>query len=119
MNFAATPRLPRALLHDIKVYERTFVRDGPGGQSRPVEKAVKTFKGIAMPLSNKDLKDLPEGTYTENSQKLYTDDPVEIKPGQIIRDTYDGQQYTVKTELNHNTLHPMVRYIVEGVVKKK
>ena len=33
--------------------------------------------------------------------------------------TYDGQQYTVKTELNHNTLHPMVRYIVEGVVKKK
>ncbi len=68
MNFAATPRLPRALLHDIKVYERTFVRDGPGGQSRPVDKAIKTFKGIVMPLSNKDLKDLPEGTYTENSQ---------------------------------------------------
>ena len=117
MNFAATPRLPRALLHPIKVYERTFVHDGPGGQSRPVDKAVKTFKGIIMPLSNKDLKYLPEGTYTENSQKLYTDDPVKIRPNQIIEDTFDGQRYTVKTELGHNTIHPMVRYIVEGVVK--
>ena len=43
---------------------------------------------------------------------------MEIKPGQIIRDTYDGQLYTVKTELAHNTVHPMMRYIVEGVVKK-
>ena len=118
MNFAATPRLPRALLHQLKVYERTFVRDGPGGQSRPVEKAVKTFRGIALPLSNKDLKDLPEGTYTENSQKLYTDDPVEIDTNQIIEDTFDGQRYTVKTSLGHNSIHPMVRYIVEGVVKK-
>ena len=118
MNFAATPRLPRALLHQLKVYERTFVRDGPGGQSRPVEKAVKTFKGIVMPLSNKDLKDLPEGTYTENSQKLYSDDPVEVSTNQIIEDTFDGQRYTVKTSLGHNSIHPMVRYIVEGVVKK-
>ena len=55
MNFAATPRLPKALLHSLKVYERTFVRDGPGGQSRPLEKAVKMFKGIVLPLSNKDL----------------------------------------------------------------
>lgn len=39
-----------------------------------------------------------------------------LKPGQVIRDTYDGQQYTVKTELGHNSIHPMLRYIVEGVV---
>ena len=38
------------------------------------------------------------------------------KPGQIIRDTYDGQQYMVVTELAHNTIHPLLRYIVEGVV---
>lgn len=118
MNFAATPRLPRALLHPLKVYERTFVRDGPGGQSRPVEKAVKTFKGIVLPLSDKDLKNLPEGTYTQNAQKLYTDDRVEIGTNQIIEDTFDGQRYTVKTVLGHNSIHPMVRYIVEGVVKK-
>ena len=118
MNFIATPRLPRALLHPLKVYERTFVRDGPGGQSRPVEKAVKTFKGIVLPLSDKDLKNLPEGTYTQNAQKLYTDDPVTLKPGQIVRDTFDGQRYTVKTMLAHNSIHPMLRYIVEGVVGK-
>lgn len=118
MNFAATPRLPRALLRSLKVYERIFVRDGPGGQSRPVEKAVKTFKGIVMPLSNKDLKDLPEGTYTQSSQKLYTDTPVEISINQIIEDPFDGQRYTIKTSLDHNSIHPMVRYIVEGVVKK-
>ena len=50
--------------------------------------------------------------------QLYTDDAIDIQPGQIIRDTFDGQQYTVTTELAHNTIHPMVRYIVEGVVKK-
>lgn len=86
-------------------------------QSRPVDEPVTSFWGIVMPLSNLDLKRLPEGSYTYNSQKLYTDDPVEIKPGQIILDTYDGQKYTVTQELSHNSIHPMVRYIVEGVKK--
>lgn len=119
MNFAATPWLPRALLHKLTVYEHTYERDPKnGGQSRPVEKTVATFMGVVMPLSNKDLKYLPEGTYTQNSQKLYTDDPIKITPGQTILDPFDGQRYTVKTVLGHNTIHPMVRYIVEGVVKK-
>ena len=71
-----------------------------------------------LPLSNKDWRQLPEGSYTADSQKLYTDDPVEIEAGQTIVDSYDGQKYVVKTELSHNTIHPMHRYIVEGVVKK-
>ncbi len=119
MNFYNTPRLPRQLLHDLMVYEHVFERDpANGGQSRKVEKAVAKFKGIVMPLSNKDWERLPEGTYTKNSQKLYTDDSIEIEPGQIVEDTFDGQRYTVKTELGHNSIHPMVRYIVEGVVKR-
>ena len=64
------------------------------------------------------LKNLPEGTYTQNAQKLYTDDRVEIGTNQIIEDTFDGQRYTVKTSLGHNSIHPMMQYIVEGVVKK-
>ncbi len=115
--FYNTPRLPRALLHPLVAYEKVS-EPGPGGQFRPVTKAVSAFMGVVMPLSNKDMKYLPEGSYTQNSQKLYTDDPVSLRPGQVIRDTHDGQRYTVKTELNHNTIHPMVRYIVEGVVKK-
>ncbi len=115
--FCNTPRLPRALLHPLVAYKQISV-PGPGGQFRPVTKAVSAFQGVVMPLSNKDWKLLPEGSYTQNSQKLYTDGPVTLEPGQIIRDTYDGQRYTVKTELAHNTIHPMLRYIVEGVVRK-
>ncbi len=118
MPFAA-PRLPRALLHILTVSDREFVRDpANGGQYKPVDTAVKSFWGVVLPLSNLDWKRLPEGIYTHNSQKLYTDDPVVIKPGQIIRDTYDGQLYTITSELAHNTIHPMLRFIVEGVVKK-
>ena len=113
------PKLPRALLHILTVSNRTFVRDvANGGQSRPHDEVVASIWGAVLPLSNLDWKLLPEGTYTQNSQKLYTDDLVEIKPGQLIRDTYDGQQYTVLSELAHNTIHPMRRFIVEGVVKK-
>ena len=115
MKFYNTPRLPRALLHPLVVYDKVSV-PGPGGQSRPVTKAVAAFLGVVMPLSNEDWQLLPEGTYPQNSQKLYTDGPVTIKPGQTIRDTYDGQCYTVKTKLAHNTIHPMLRYIVVGVV---
>ena len=99
--FYNTPRLPRALLHILTVIKRTYVR-GPGGQSKPVDETVTSFWGVVMPLSNLDWKQLPEGSYTQNSQKL---------------DTYDGQQYTVKQELSHNSIHPMHRYLVEGVKK--
>lgn len=115
--FYNTPRLPRALLHILTVTERTFER-APGGQSRPIETPVKSFWGVVLPLSNLDWKQLPEGSYTQNSQKLYTDEPVDIEPGQLIRDTYDGQQYTVTQKLSHNSIHPMHRYLVEGVKMK-
>lgn len=114
---SATPKLPRALLHILTVTNRTFVK-APGGQTRPVDEVVKSFWGIVLPLSNSDWKQLPEGTYTQNSQKLYTDDPIDIQPGQIILDTYDGQKYTVVQKLSHNSIHPMLRFLVEGVVKK-
>lgn len=113
----ATPKLPRALLHILTVTNRTFVREA-GGQYKPVDETVKSFWGVILPLSNLDWKFLPEGSYTQNSQKLYTDDFIDIQPGQIIRDTYDGQQYTVIQKLSHNSIHPMLRFLVEGVVKK-
>lgn len=115
--FYNTSRLPRALLHPLVAYEKVS-EPGPGGQFRQVTKAVSVFQGVVLPLSNKDWELLPEGSFTQNSQKLYTDAAVNLKPGQTVRDSYDGQQYTVKTELSHNTIHPMLRYIVEGVVNK-
>ena len=115
--FYNTPRLPRALLHPIEIIQQKRAA-GPGGQSMLVDEATATFKGAVLPLSNKDWEQLPEGFYTKDSQKLYTDDKITLTTGQVIRDTHDGQRYTVKTELNHNTIHPLLRYIVEGVVKK-
>ena len=115
--FYNTPRLPRPLLHPLVAYDKVS-EPGPAGQSRQVTKAVSAFMGVVMPLPNKDWELLPEGSYTQNSQKLYTDGPVTLKPGQIVRDTFDGQRYTVKTMLAHNSIHPMLRYIVEGVVGK-
>lgn len=116
INFYNTPRLPRALLHVLTVSTITYERKA-GEAPKPVEEATRSFMGVVMPLTNKDLKLLPEGSYTANTQKLYTDDPINIKPGQTITDTYDGQKYTVKKILNHNSIHPMNRYIVEGVEK--
>ena len=114
--FFATPKLPRALLHILTVCDREFERVS-GGQQRPVDKNIRSFWGVVLPLANLDWKLLPEGAYTQNTQKLYTDDPIEIKVGQIIRDTYDGQQYTVTQKLSHNSIHPMFRFLVEGVTK--
>lgn len=119
MMYNATPRLPRALLHILTVSNKTFIRDpAQGGQSRPVEETVTSFWGAILPLSNADWKQLPDGMYSYKSLKLYTDDPVQIQPGQVIRDTFDGNLYTVTNELSHNTLHPMIRYIVERALKK-
>lgn len=114
--FYNTPRLPRALLHKLEIIEQKKV-PGPGGQTGFQDVAVSSFMGVVLPLSNKDWEMLPEGTFTKDSQKLYTDDAITLTTGQIVRDPHDGQRYTVKTELNHNTIHPLLRYIVEGVVK--
>ena len=67
-------------------------------------------------MSNEYCKLLPECSYTKKSQKLYIDGPAILKPGQTNLDTYDVQKYTVKTALAHNSIHPMRRYIIEGVV---
>ena len=61
--FNSTPRLPRALLHILTVTKRNFVRDAEnGGQMRPVFEPAVSFWGVVMPLSNKDWRQLPEGT---------------------------------------------------------
>lgn len=117
--FHNTPRLPKQLLHTMQVVERRFERSKThGNQSRPVDTIISEFKGVILPLSNQDLRLLPEGSIIENTQKLYTDDIVSIRPGDIVFDLRDGQRYTVKTLLDHNTIHPMRRYIVEGVTDK-
>ncbi|MDR1465438.1 MAG: hypothetical protein LBJ11_09095 [Oscillospiraceae bacterium] len=109
-----TPLIPAGLLHDI-----IDVRPGDGyydmnngGQWVQGAATEATFSGIILPIDNEDLQYNPAGTFTVNSQKLYTNGH-SLRPGQTVRDTLDGTTYTVKQELRHTPLHPMKRYVVE------
>jgi hypothetical protein len=114
VNFAK-PQIPFGLLHDMTLVTPGGARDSAnGGQWKPtLNPAALTFKGVVMPLSNKDLQHLPEGTYTKNSQKLYTNGAT-VAVGATFTDTYDSATYTIKQELTHGPVHPMKRYLVEA-----
>ena len=109
----AKPMIPAAFLHDMKMHSVSLERDAVNvGLRRPSDRSSKSFKGLVMPLSNEDLQYLPEGTFTKNSQKLYTNG-ARLAVGSQFTDPYDDATYTVKQELTHGPLHPMQRYMVE------
>jgi hypothetical protein len=112
-NFAK-PQLPAGLLHDMKRIVVTTERDDDnGGQLRPSAPSTQTFKGVVMPVSNSDLRRMPEGTYTHSTQKLYTNG-ARLSVGAQFIDTFDGAAYTVTQELTHGPIHPLKRYLVEN-----
>jgi hypothetical protein len=83
-----------------------------GGQYHPDAPPTKvSFQGVVMPVSDKDWRNAPEGTYTENSCKLYTNG-FTLEVGAQITDEYDGQTYTVSQELSHGPIHSMKRYLI-------
>lgn len=108
------PKLPKSLLHDM--YEVHTEGGGydkdNGGQWKPGTPVETKFQGVVMPLNNEDLQYVDSGTYTLNSQKVYTNG-YRLKVGAEFRDGYDGQIYTVKQELTHGPIHSMKRYMVE------
>ena len=108
------PSLPKNLLHDM--YEVHTEGGGydkdNGGQWKPGATVETKFQGVVMPLNNEDLQYVDSGTYTLNSQKVYTNG-YQLKVGAEFRDGYDGQVYTVKQELTHGPIHSMKRYMVE------
>lgn len=113
LNFAK-PQIPIGLLHDMKQITPGGSHDSTnGGQWKPtLNPATVTFKGVVMPMSNEDLQYMPEGTYTKQTQKLYTNSH-RLAVGATFTDTYDGATYTVTQELTHGPIHPMKRYAVE------
>lgn len=56
----------------------------------------KVISGIVMPLSNKDLKNIPAGLYDFDDRKLYTKDTAE--PGEKV--IYGGKKYIIKSFRN-------------------
>jgi len=108
------PKLPRNLLHDMyEIHQEGGGYDkARGGQWQAGEPVESKFSGIVMPLNNEDLQYLDSGTYTVNAQKVYTNG-YKLRVGAKFRDGYDNQVYTVKQELTHGPIHPMMRYMVE------
>jgi len=112
MNFP-TPKIPTQLFRNmVRVVVSVKLDTEKGGQWIPSKPKKETFKGIVLPVNNEDLKYMPEGTYTQNMQKLYTNGE-QVAVGTQFADSFDGNTYTIIQELNYGPTHPIKRYLVE------
>ena len=110
------PMIPAGLLHtlfDIREGAGHYDEDNGGQWVQDKPSVEVPFQGVVMPINNEDWQNDVTGTYTVNSQKLYTNSHA-LRPGQQVRDTTDGTVYLVKQELQHNPVHPMRRYVIEA-----
>ena len=112
-NFAyAQPRLPDGLLHTMhEIQSGTAFSQENGGQHIPGKNIKISFKGVVLPVNDKDLIRDAAGTYSQCMEKVYTNGHV-LKVGGRIEDA-DGTVYTVTQELGHNSIHPLKRYLIE------
>lgn len=108
------PVLPRGIMRDLVELRAGNAAYDPenGGQWSRGQVERVPFKGCVLPMSEDDWRTAPQGTYTKESRKIYTDGH-ELCEGSGVYDPQDGATYTVKGDLNHGTLHPMRRYVVE------
>lgn len=106
------PQIPARLLRPFYRLDvqKTFDQ-AAGGVYKTAGKSEISLRGTLLPLNNEDLQRLPEGTNTVNTQKLYTNGE-ELQVGQRVRDSLDDKVYTVITELIHNPIHGLKRYVV-------
>ena len=84
-----------------------------GGQWAPAKEERIAFQGVVLPVSDKDLQRTPTGTYSKDSEKIYTNGYA-LTVGGSVYDPQSDMTYTVTRELEHNSIHPMKRYIVEA-----
>lgn len=110
----AQPQIPFGMLHDMEHVIRIGAHSSNenGGQWIPGDEQRVRFKGVVLPVSNKDLQYAPAGTFTKNSQKLYTNGYT-MEPGARVYDPVDGNTYTVQKELTYGPLHPLKRFAIE------
>ncbi|MEK4131993.1 hypothetical protein NYE67_20475 [Solibacillus sp. FSL W8-0474] len=68
--------------------------------------------GIVLPLSDDDLRRMPNGIYTEKDWKLYTLEPLQV--GQRME--YMGQSYTIEPSKDYSAYSDVFMYFAKGVV---
>lgn len=108
------PMLPRGILHDMEELRAAPADYDPknGGQwIGGVVERVK-FKGCVLPVSEADWKTAPQGTFTQDSRKVYTNGHA-LRIGGEVYDPDDGQTYKVTGDLNHGSISPIRRFVVE------
>ncbi|MDE7331212.1 MAG: hypothetical protein K2O16_03075 [Lachnospiraceae bacterium] len=109
------PTIPDCLMHnmqEIKMTGGSYDMEN-GGQWRPGKEERETFKGVVLPVGDKDLIYIDAGAYTKTSRKIYTNGHRLQINGRVF-DPQDGTTYVVKQELGYNSIHPLRRYLVDG-----
>ena len=108
----AQPQIPAALLHTLHELESGAVfSQETGGQWIPGTGKKTAFQGVILPVTDKDLLRDTGGTITKNTVKIYTNSH-KLEVGSRVEER-DGSVYTIVQELDHNSLHPVKRYLAE------
>lgn len=72
------------------------------------------FKGAMLPLSERDMKFLPDGVYGISDQKLYTD--IALLDNTEIKDIQTKEEYTVYAFKGYNIIDPdFKRYFMKRI----
>lgn len=111
----ACPEIPEGLMHDMEaiVEEAGYIDEENGGCYVPGKEQRMPFKGVIMPIGSRDLIRAEIGTYTQYSKKIYTNGYA-LQVGKTLFDPVSNMTYTVKQELDYNSMHPMKRYLIEA-----
>lgn len=81
-----------------------------GGQYTPGTIESIPFSGAVLPLTDEDLRYAPQGTYSADARKLYTDGYL-LKVGAQV--DVDGIVYTVTGSRDYGHIGTLKRYIIE------
>ncbi len=113
-NYVA-PLIPDGMMHDMQelVSSGGKYSTENGGQWVPGTTERVKFRGIVLPVNDRDLMYAEAGSYTRYSRKIYTNGHA-LKVGGKVYDPQDGMTYVVKQELGYNSIHPVRRYLVDS-----
>lgn len=111
----AAPLIPDGMMHDMYELAKAGGTYSPenGGQWVPGDEEKVRFRGVILPVNDKDLMYAEAGAYTQYSRKVYTNGHT-LGVGGKIYDPQDGVTYVVKQELGYNSIHPIKRYLIDS-----
>lgn len=109
------PLIPEGMMHDMYELVKSGGRysEENGGQWIPGNTEQVKFRGVVLPVNDRDLIYAEAGAYTQYSRKVYTNGYA-LKVGGQMLDPQDGITYVVKQELGYNSIHPIKRYLIDS-----